>query len=74
MLKQLGAAPERAGRSATSLVTVAVASDGALTYRLDRARLRAARARERDVQLLLDQLVPTFPPQPPPRIRVPRPL
>ncbi|MBI3885126.1 MAG: transposase [Opitutae bacterium] len=35
-----------AGRIATSLVTVAVAGDGALAYRLDRARLRAARARE----------------------------
>ncbi|MBI3885127.1 MAG: hypothetical protein HY302_05290 [Opitutae bacterium] len=27
----------------------------------------------RDVQLLLDQLGLTFPPQPPPRLRVPRP-
>ena len=46
LLKKLGAAQEKAGRLATSLVTVEVASDGALTYRLDRARLRAARARE----------------------------
>jgi len=46
LLKKLGAAQEKAGRSATSLVTVEVASDGALTYRLDRAQLRAVRGRE----------------------------
>ena len=46
LLKKLGAAQEKAGRIATGLVTVAVASDGALTYRLDRAKLRAVRGRE----------------------------
>ncbi len=46
LLKKLGAAQEKAGRLATSLVTVAVASDGALTYRLDRDQLRAVRGRE----------------------------
>lgn len=46
MLKKLGAAQEKAGRSATSLVTVEVAAEGALTYRLDRDRLRAVRGRE----------------------------
>jgi Transposase DDE domain len=46
LLKKLGAAQERAGRVATSLVTVAVASDGALLYQLDRDKLRAVRARE----------------------------
>ena len=44
--KKLGAAQERAGRSATTLVIVEVASDGALTYRLDRHQLRAVRDRE----------------------------
>lgn len=46
LLKKLGAAQERAGRSATGLVTVEVAQDGALTYQLDRARLRTVRGRE----------------------------
>jgi len=46
MLKKLGAAQEKAGRNAASLVTVEVAADGALTYRLDRDRLRAVRGRE----------------------------
>ena len=46
LLKKLGAAQEKAGRLATSLVTVEVASDGALTYRLDRDQLRAVRGRE----------------------------
>ena len=46
LLKKLGAAQEKAGRIATGLVTVEVASDGALTYRLDRDRLRAVRGRE----------------------------
>ena len=46
LLKKLGAAQERAGRIATSLVTVDVSSDGALTYRLDRDTLRAVRGRE----------------------------
>lgn len=46
LLKKLGAAQERAGRIATGLVTVGVAADGALTYALDRAQLRAVRGRE----------------------------
>ncbi|MEY2877822.1 MAG: hypothetical protein RLZZ15_202 [Verrucomicrobiota bacterium] len=46
LLEKLGAAQERAGRSATSLVTVAVASDGALTYQLNRDQLRVVRGRE----------------------------
>lgn len=46
LLKKLGAAQERAGRIATSLVTVDVAADGALTYRLNRDTLRTVRSRE----------------------------
>ena len=46
LLKKLGAAQERAGRVVTSLVAVAVAADGALTYRLDRDALQAVRSRE----------------------------
>ncbi len=46
LLKKLGAAQERAGRIATSLVTVEVASDGALTYQLDRDKLLVVRSRE----------------------------
>jgi hypothetical protein len=46
LLKKLGAAQERAGRSATNLVKVAVAADGTLTYQLDRDALRAVRSRE----------------------------
>ena len=46
LLKKLGAAQEKAGRVATSLVTVEVAGDGTLTYGLDRAQLRAVRGRE----------------------------
>lgn len=46
LLKKLGAAQERAGRIATSLVTIEVASDGALAYQLDRAQLRTIRGRE----------------------------
>ena len=46
LLKKLGAAQERAGRIATSLVTVEVAADGTLTYQLNRATLRAVRGRE----------------------------
>jgi hypothetical protein len=46
LLKKLGAAQERAGRIATSLVTVEVASDGALAYQLARAQLRTIRGRE----------------------------
>ncbi len=46
LLKKLGAAQERAGRGATSLVTVEVGDDGTLAYRLDREQLRAVRARE----------------------------
>jgi Transposase DDE domain len=46
LLKKLGAAQEKAGRSATSLILVEVADDGTLTYRLDREKLRAMRGRE----------------------------
>jgi hypothetical protein len=46
LLKKLGAAQERAGRIATSLVTVEVASDGTLTYQLNRDQLRLIRGRE----------------------------
>ena len=46
MLTKLGAAQEKAGRNATSLVHVEVAADGALTYRLARGKLRALRGRE----------------------------
>lgn len=46
LLKKIGAAQERAGRIATSLVTVDVAPDGALTYQLNRDSLRAVRGRE----------------------------
>ena len=46
LLQKLGAAQERAGRIATSLVTVEVSADGRLTYQLNRATLRAVRGRE----------------------------
>lgn len=46
LLKKLGAAQERAGRVASGLVDVIVAEDGALTYKLDRSKLRALRQRE----------------------------
>lgn len=46
LLKKLGAAQERAGRIATSLVTVDVTADGTLTYQLNRDALRAVRGRE----------------------------
>ena len=46
LLEKLGAAKDRAGRSAKNLVVVTVSADGALTYRLDRAALRTARGRE----------------------------
>jgi hypothetical protein len=46
LLKKLGAAQERAGRSATHLVKVTVAADGTLSYQLDRDALRAVRSRE----------------------------
>lgn len=46
LLRKLGAAQERAGRIATNLVSVEVASDGALTYHLLRDELRAVRGRE----------------------------
>jgi hypothetical protein len=46
LLQKLGAAQERAGRIAKSLVTVEVADDGALTYQLSRDKLRAVCARE----------------------------
>jgi hypothetical protein len=46
LLKKLGAAQERAGRIATSLVSVEVAADGTLTYQLNRHTLRTVRSRE----------------------------
>jgi Transposase DDE domain len=46
LLKKLGAAQEKAGRLATSLVTLKVTSDGALTYHLNRDTLRLVRSRE----------------------------
>lgn len=46
LLKKLGAAQERAGRGATSLVSLEVAPDGALMYQLKRDILRAVRGRE----------------------------
>ena len=46
LLQKLGAAQERAGRVATNLVSVEVASDGALTYQLNRDQLRTIRGRE----------------------------
>ena len=45
-LQKLGAARDRAGRLAASLVNVNVAADGALTFTLDRPKLRAVRQRE----------------------------
>jgi hypothetical protein len=46
LLKKLGAAQEKAGRGATSLVPAEVAADGTLSYRLDREKLRVVRGRE----------------------------
>lgn len=46
LLQKLGAARERAGRIATSLVTVEVTSAGALVYQLNRDTLRTVRQRE----------------------------
>jgi transposase len=46
LLKKLGAAQDRAGRVATGLVHAEVSPEGLLSYRLDRAALRAARQRE----------------------------
>lgn len=46
LLQKLGAAQERAGRIAKSLVTVEVADDGALTYQLNRDNLRTVCERE----------------------------
>jgi hypothetical protein len=46
LLKKLGAAQDRAGRLATGLVHAEVSPEGLLSYRLDRAALRAARQRE----------------------------
>lgn len=46
LLKKLGAAQDRAGRIAVSLVEVEVNQAGALRYRLDREKLRAVRRRE----------------------------
>jgi hypothetical protein len=46
LLRKLGAAQEKAGRVATSLVTVEVASDGTLTHQLNRDQLRGVCRRE----------------------------
>jgi len=46
LLKKLGIAQYRAGRVVERLVEVEVGDDGLLSYRLDRARLRAARRHE----------------------------
>ena len=46
MLKKLGAAQEKAGRGAKSLVQVEVSTEGLLTYRLNREKLRRTRSRE----------------------------
>jgi len=46
LLEKLGAAKDRAGRIAKTLVVVAVGDDGRLTYRLDRDALRTVRGRE----------------------------
>jgi hypothetical protein len=46
LLKKVGAAQDRAGPVATSLVTIAIAADGALSYQLKRGQLRAVRSRE----------------------------
>ncbi len=46
LLRKLGGAQERAGRSASNLVSVIVAEGGTLSYTLDRARMRAVRRRE----------------------------
>ena len=46
LLKKLGAAQDRAGRIAVSLVQVEVSEDGALRYRLDWEKLRVVRRRE----------------------------
>jgi hypothetical protein len=46
LLKKLGVAQYRAGRLAERLVEVEVGDDGVLSYRLDRAKLRAARRHE----------------------------
>jgi len=46
LLTKLGAAQEKAGRIATRLVTVEVASDGTLAYQLNRDELRTVRERE----------------------------
>jgi hypothetical protein len=46
LLKKLGAAQDRAGRIAVSLVNVEVNEGGALRYQLDREKLRIVRRRE----------------------------
>jgi hypothetical protein len=46
LLQKLGAARDRAGRVAAGLVSATVAADGALSYQLDRAKLRQVRQRE----------------------------
>jgi len=45
-LEKLGAARDRAGRLAASLVPTAVSAEGQLTFGLDRQKLRTVRARE----------------------------
>jgi hypothetical protein len=46
LLQKLGAAQDRAGRVAAALVQIVVTAEGELRFVLDRAALRAARARE----------------------------
>ncbi len=46
LLEKLGAARDRAGRVAASLVNVTVSAAGQLTFTLDRAKLRTVRGRE----------------------------
>lgn len=45
-LEKLGGARDRAGRAVAALVHTTVAESGQLTFRLDRAKLRAVRQRE----------------------------
>ncbi len=45
-LQKLGAAQDRAGRAAASLVLVTVCAEGQLTFSLDRQKLRTVRGRE----------------------------
>lgn len=46
LLEKMGAARDRAGRAAAGLVSCTVSAEGALTFQLDREKLRTARKRE----------------------------